>query len=154
MAFILKSEERKKKKKKESTNTWKNWPISNKCWLLTFYPQLQGLKSLTHVESWEHLFRVRWCSSNRQEASDSTTHLFTGPDSRSGWQPRHWLHLNDVGVHSDGWEPCGQIQAICRAHQTPLGLRRVQMWHYFKLPWGRIFLLIFCLFFSFVLQCY
>lgn len=143
MAFILKS---------GITNqgiidTWKKGPISNEQ-LLTFDHRLQGLKSLTHAESWEHLFRVRWCSSNRQEASDSTTHLFTGPpDSRSGWQPRHWQHLNDAGVHSDGWEACGQIQAVYQAHQTPLGLRRVQMWHYLKLHWGLTFPLIFLLFF-------
>lgn len=60
-------------------------------------------------------FWVCLCSSNRQEASDSTTHLFTAPDSRSGWQPRHWLHLNDAGVHRDGWETPGQIQVVYQA---------------------------------------
>lgn len=133
MAFIVKSGI---KKNQRSANTWKR----DQGWLLSFE---QGLKSLTHAESWKHLCRGCWCSSNRQEASDSTTHLLTAPVSRSGWQPRRWLHSNDAGVHSDGWEACGQIQGVYQAHQTPLGLRRVQVWHYLKLHWGLTSSLIF-----------
>lgn len=62
------------------------------------------------MQSHEHTFlECRWCSSSRQDTSDSTTHLFMALTAALGDSQRHWLQLNDVGVCSDSWEAYGQI---------------------------------------------
>lgn len=121
--------------------------ISNKRWLLTFDHRLQGLESLTHAESWEHLFKRALVF--QQQAGSIWQHH---PPLYGPWQPL-WVtaqtlaafepRRRSLGRLRDAWTDAGRLPSPTK----PLGSRRVQMWHYLKLHWGLTFPLIFHLFF-------
>lgn len=151
MAFILKSGI-KKKKIKEAPTPEKRDPSA---------ATVDYWRSTIDCRGWNPLLMQSHANTVLECAGVSATdrkRLTAPPTSLQpltaalGDSLKHWLHLNDAYVHSDSWEACGQIQAVYQAHQMPLGLRRFQMWHYLKLHWSLTFPLIFCLFFSPVLQ--